>query len=79
MKAVHSSLRWFLVGMGQVMGISHSLPPPQTGISEIEAIGGDFRAVGNDLRYVIKKYPAREETERAIDQSTRQLELVGIS
>lgn len=68
-----------MIGMGQVMGLSHSLTPPQSDVSEIEVIGGDFRAVGNDLRYVMKKYPAREETEHALDQSSRQLELAGIS
>jgi hypothetical protein len=79
MKSAPLHLRWFLAGMGQVLGISHSLPPVHTSVSEIEAIGGDFRAVGNDLRAIMERFPAQPETARALGQPMRQLELAGMS
>jgi hypothetical protein len=78
MKSAPLYLRWFLVGMGHVLGISHSLPAAQNETSEIESIGGDFKAVGNDFRSVMDKNPARPETARALGQPIRQLELTGM-
>ena len=72
-------LRWFLTGMGHVLGISHTLPPAQAHGNEIEAIGGDFQAAGNDFRYVMERFPARPETARVLGQPMRQLELTGMS
>jgi hypothetical protein len=79
MKLAPLYLRWFLTGIGHVLGISHTLPPAQVRGSEIEAIGGDFQAVGNDFRYVMERFPARPETARALGQPMRQLELAGMS
>ena len=58
------------------MGISHSLPEEDHS-NAMDAIGRDFRAVGNDLRKVMQRYPARPETARKL-QSAQQLELAGI-
>jgi hypothetical protein len=65
--------------MGNVMGISQSLPPMEhSSVSVMDAIGGDFRAAGDDLRRVMHRYPATPETARQL-QSAQQLELAGIS
>jgi len=77
MKSTRCYIRWFIIGIGQVMGISQSLPP-QEHVNTMEAIGGDFRAIGNDMRKIMRKYPARPETARKL-QSAQQLELTGIS
>ena len=72
--------RWFVIGMGHVLGISHSLPPnTQNDITVIESIGGDFRAVGNDFCAVMERFPAQPETARALGQPMHQLELAGMS
>jgi hypothetical protein len=76
MKAARCYIRWFIIGIGQVMGISHSLPA-EDHVSPLEAIGSDFRAVGDDLRKVMQRHPARPETARKL-QSAQQLELAGI-
>lgn len=78
MKTARTYLRWFLTGMGSVMGISHSLPP-SVNVTEVEAIGGDFRAMGNDFRVVMHRHPSTAEGARAIGETPKQLELVGIS
>jgi hypothetical protein len=74
MSAIKSYMHWFLIGMGQVMGISHTMPQIRPEMTEIEAIGGDFRAVGNDFRYVLK-YRSKEVSA----SPTEQMELAGIS
>jgi hypothetical protein len=76
MKIARCYIRWFIMGIGQVMGISQSLPAEDFANS-MEAIGGDFRAIGNDMRKVMRKYPARPETAQKL-QSAQQLELTGI-
>jgi hypothetical protein len=73
-----SYLRWFIIGMGHVLGISHSMPKTQDSRTEMEAIGGDFRLVGDDLRNVMKRFPSNTETARTLGQP-RQLELAGLS
>jgi hypothetical protein len=78
MKNARLYFRWFICGIGNVIGISHSLPPAENTISVMDAIGGDFRAAGNDLRNVMQRYPARPETAREL-QSAQQLELAGIN
>lgn len=77
MKTARCYIRWFIIGIGQIMGISQSLPP-QENVNPMEAIGGDFRAVGDDIRKVMDQYPPRPETARKL-QSAQQLELTGIS
>ena len=78
MSAIKSYMHWFLIGMGNVMGISHSIPPLRRPATEIEAVGGDFRAIGNDFRYVIHRTPARAESQ-AGQSGPAQLELAGLS
>jgi hypothetical protein len=77
MKAARYYIRWFIIGVGNIMGISHSLPADEDRSNATDAIGRDFRAVGDDLRKVMKQYPARSETSRKL-QSAQQLELAGI-
>lgn len=77
MKIARQYFHWFIVGMGHVIGISHSLPPAEAQASVMDAVGGDFRAVGDDLRHVMQCYPARSEAAREL-QSAQQLELAGI-
>lgn len=76
MKTARCYIHWFISGVGQIMGISHSLPDEDHGNAR-DAIGRDFRAVGNDLRKVMQQYPAQPETARKL-QSAQQLELAGI-
>ena len=76
MKTARCYIHWFISGVGHIMGISHSLPEEDHS-NAMDAIGRDFRAVGNDLRKVMQRYPARPETARKL-QSAQQLELAGI-
>lgn len=78
MKNARRYLRWFVIGMGHVIGISHNLPNSENRPSAMDAIAGDFRAAGNDLRAVMYRYPAKTETARTLGQP-QQLELSGIS
>ncbi|MDQ3313581.1 MAG: hypothetical protein M3505_02955, partial [Verrucomicrobiota bacterium] len=64
MKKARHYLRWFFTGMGSVMGISQVMPAARTDVTEVEAIGGDFRVIGGDLRVVIKRHPASAESAR---------------
>jgi hypothetical protein len=72
-----SFARLFIIGMGHVIGISPPVPRPNYECSEYEAIGGDFFAVGNDFRAVMRKYPPNPETARQLGESA-QLELTGM-
>lgn len=78
MKNARICIRWFLTGMGSVMGISHSLPPASE-MTEIEAVGGDFRVIGNDFRVVMHRHPPTTDEARALGEAPKQLELAGIS
>lgn len=78
MKNAQRYIRWFICGIGNVMGVSQTLPPAEHSVAVMDAIGGDFRAVGDDLRRVMQRYPARPETAREL-QSAQQLELAGLS
>jgi|SRR5882724_944965 len=70
-----SLARQFIVGMGHVIGITPAVPQPQYKCNEYGVIGGDFLAVGNDLRMVMRKYPPTPDTARQLGQSVQQLEL----
>lgn len=59
-------LRWFVAGMGSVMGISHSMPPLRNNMIGPEAAQSDIAAVGNDFRSVLKRYPATAETGKTL-------------
>lgn len=78
MKTARLYLRWFITGMGSVMGISHSLPPVRS-VTEVEALGGDFRALGNDFRVIMSRHSPTAETATALGETPKQLELAGIS
>ncbi len=79
MKAAHLYLQWFVAGMGSVMGINHVLPPRSNAdATEVEAIGRDTQAVGNDFRTVMRRHPATADSARALGETPRQLDL-GIS
>ena len=77
MKTARCYIRWFIIGIGHIVGISHSLPAAEDHVNPMDAIGGDFRAVGDDLRKVMHRYPAQHETARKL-QSAQQLELAGM-
>lgn len=77
MKAAGACVRWFVIGMGHVLGISPAVPKLRAEGTIFEVIGGDFHAVGNDLRTVMHANPATEETARGLGQPT-QLNLAGI-
>lgn len=76
MNTALSIARLFVIGMGQVIGISPSVPPIQE-CNAYDVIGGDFRAVGEDLNAVMRKYPPTAEAARQLGESA-QLELSGI-
>ncbi|MDQ6938578.1 MAG: hypothetical protein M3119_00300 [Verrucomicrobiota bacterium] len=78
MKLAGQYLRWFVIGMGQVMGISHSAPRAHAQVTEMEAIAGDFGAVGSDFRNVIARNPVDRLKSKQLQQAG-QLELAGIS
>lgn len=77
MKTTHLYIRWFVIGMGHIFGISPNVPKLHAECTEVEVIGSDFRAVGNDLRRVMRRYPATPETAKALGEPA-QLELAGI-
>lgn len=76
MDTAKSIARWFIFGMGHVLGISPVLPR-QVDMSPYDAIGGDFAAVGNDLRIVMARHPATADEAKALGVPA-QLELAGI-
>jgi hypothetical protein len=78
METAMSLARLVVIGMGHVMGITPAVPQPQHKCNEYGVIGGDFWAVGNDFRAVMRKYPPTPETARQLGESA-QLELAGIS
>ena len=80
MENATTAVRWLIVGMGQVLGITPSVTPPTSQCATvIEAIGGDFHAVGNDFRVVITRHPPNVETASQLGVKAKQLELAGIS
>lgn len=80
MNAARCYLRWIIIGMGNVMGISQSMPNPAAQSSSVmDAIGGDFAAAGSDIWTVIQRYPASNpETPKALGHKAKQLELAGL-
>jgi hypothetical protein len=79
METAISLARLVIVGMGHIIGITPAVPQPQYKCNEYGVIGGDFLAVGNDLRSVMRKYPSTPDTARQLGQSVQQLELGGIA
>jgi hypothetical protein len=75
METVRDYAHWFVIGMGHVLGISPFTPPPEC--SEMEAIGRDFRTVGNDLRHVMRRVPPTADSAIKLGASEAQLELRG--
>ncbi len=78
METAMSLARLVIIGMGHVVGITPAVPQPQHKCNEYGAVGGDFLAVGNDLRMVMRKYPPTPDTARQLGESA-QLELSGIT
>jgi hypothetical protein len=76
MKTVYRSLHWFVIGMGHVLGLSPQVTPLYEG-SAMEAIGHDFRAVGDDFRTVMRRVPPTSQAALDLGE-TAQLELSGI-
>jgi hypothetical protein len=79
MHTAQTYLRWFFCGMGSVIGIFRALPPAHADVTPLEEIGGDFRTVGDDLRYVIRRNPPAVLADKTADGAAKQLELAGIS
>jgi hypothetical protein len=76
MKTAYRSLHWFVIGMGHVLGLSPQVMPfYDTG--PMDAIGRDFRAVGEDFRTVMRRTPATAETALRLGEKAAQLELIG--
>jgi hypothetical protein len=76
MKTVYSSVHWFVVGMGHILGLSPYVMPLSEG-GPMEALGRDFRAIGGDFRTVMQRVPATSEAALKLGESA-QLELTGI-
>lgn len=76
MKTVHRYVHWFVIGMGHALSLSPQMTHLSEG-SELDAIGRDFRAVGDDLRTVMRRVPATPETALRMGEAA-QLELSGI-
>ncbi len=76
MQTAEMYIRWFVLGMGSVLGISQAMPRAAHH-KTMDAIGGDFRAVGNDLRTIIRKHPATPEVATQLGEAT-QLKLKGL-
>lgn len=49
-----SKLQSFLTGMGSVLGLWPQLPAVPSHRSDMDAIAGDFRAVGQDISAALK-------------------------
>lgn len=77
METAMSLARLVIIGMGHVIGITPAVPQPDYKSNEYGLIGGDFLAIGNDFRAVMRKYPPTPDTARQIGESA-QLELSGI-
>jgi hypothetical protein len=76
METVRNYAHWFILGMGNVLGIGPLLAPSEG--SELEAIGRDFRAVGDDLRHVMRRVPPTADSAIKLGAPEAQLELSGI-
>lgn len=76
MKTVYRSLHWFVLGMGHVLGLSPHVTPVYDGTA-MDAIGRDFRAVGDDFRTVMRRVPPTSKAALDLGE-TAQLELSGI-
>ena len=76
MQTAEMYIRWFAFGMGSVLGISQAIPRP-THHRTMDAIGGDFRAVGNDIRMIMRKHPATPEVAVQLGEAA-QLKLKGL-
>jgi hypothetical protein len=70
--------RLVIIGMGHVIGITPAVPQREYKCDEYGVLGGDFLAIGNDFRAVMRKHPPTPETARDLGESA-QLELVGIT
>jgi hypothetical protein len=78
MQTAMSLARLVIIGMGHVIGITPVLPQPQK-CNEYGVIGGDFLAVGDDFRAVMRKHPPTSETARQLGEEPAQLELAEIT
>jgi hypothetical protein len=78
METAMSLARLVVIGMGHVIGITPPVPQPECKGNEYGVIGGDFVAVGNDFRTVMRKYPPTPDTARELGESA-QLELAEIT
>jgi hypothetical protein len=78
METAMSLARFVIIGMGHVIGITPPVPQPEYKGNEYGAIGGDFVAVGNDLRAIMRKYPPTPDAARELGESA-QLELTEIT
>jgi hypothetical protein len=77
MKTIHRYAHWFVMGMGQALSLYPLITPLSEG-NEMDAMGRDFRAVGNDLRTIMKRVPATPESALRVGERAAQLELIGI-
>jgi hypothetical protein len=75
MKTAYRSLHWFVIGMGHVLGLSPQVMPMSEG-GPMDAIGRDFRSVGEDFRAVMSRTPATPETALQLGEKAAQLELI---
>jgi hypothetical protein len=75
MKTAYRSLHWFVIGMGHVLGLSPQIMPFSE-VGTMDAIGCDFRAVGDDFRAVMRRTPATAETALRVGEKAAQLELI---
>jgi hypothetical protein len=78
METAISLVRLVITGMGHVIGITPAMPQPEHESNEYGSIGGDFLAVGNDFRNVMRKYPPTPEVAAQLGEPA-QLELAGIT
>lgn len=76
MKTVQNYAHWFVIGMGQAISLFPFITPVSEG-NEMDAMGRDFRAVGNDLRKVMRRVPATPEAAR-IGETSGQPDLIGL-
>lgn len=67
MKTVWNYAHWFVIGMGQAISLFPLITPVSEG-NEMDAMGRDFRAVGNDLRTVMRRVPATPTAARIGEQ-----------
>ena len=70
MKNAKLYARWFVAGMGSIVGISQSIPPIRGTQTGPEAFRADINAVGSDFRRVIQRCPATKETADSLVASS---------